>query len=188
MRTFKICLIGEGGVGKSTFVKRYLTGEFVKRYVATLGVEVIPIQIRTNHGPIVFNVWDCAGQEKFGGLRDGYFIQADAAIIMFDTTSEHTLNKVRDWNTLFTRMVAPNSPKVLVGNKIDLMTVQNNLMRRVPIGEVSMLSEELGLPYINLSVKSNYGYQEPFLRLARILMGIPDLVFMPQPDAVVARL
>lgn len=61
--------------GKTTFVKRHLTGEFEKKYVATLGVEVHPIQFCTNRGSIRFNVWDTAGQEKFGGLRDGYYIQ-----------------------------------------------------------------------------------------------------------------
>ena len=54
------------------FVKRHLTGEFEKKYIATLGVEVHPLVFHTNCGPIVFNTWDTAGQEKFGGLRDGY--------------------------------------------------------------------------------------------------------------------
>ena len=87
-------LVGDGGTGKTTFVKRHLTGEFEKKYVgknfacalchsqidiflliATLGVEVHPLVFHTNRGPIRFNVWDTAGQEKFGGLRDGYYIQ-----------------------------------------------------------------------------------------------------------------
>ena len=70
--TFKLVLVGDGGVGKTTFVKRHLTGEFEKKYVATLGVEVHPLEFSTNLGQIIFNVWDTAGQEKFGGLRDGY--------------------------------------------------------------------------------------------------------------------
>jgi len=74
--TFKIILVGDGGVGKSTFVKRHSTGEFEKKYKATLGVEVTPLRFNTNMGPITFNCWDCAGQEKFGGLRDGYYIMA----------------------------------------------------------------------------------------------------------------
>jgi len=45
---------------------------------ATLGVEVHPLVFHTNRGPIRFNVWDTAGQEKFGGLRDGYYIQGEA--------------------------------------------------------------------------------------------------------------
>jgi len=60
---FKLILVGDGGVGKTTFVKRHLTGEFEKKYVATLGVEVHPLIFHTNRGPIKFNVWDTAGQE-----------------------------------------------------------------------------------------------------------------------------
>ena len=56
-------------VGKTTFVKRHLTGEFEKKYEATVGVNVHPLNFTTNHGPIIFNVWDTAGQEKFGGKQ-----------------------------------------------------------------------------------------------------------------------
>jgi GTP-binding nuclear protein Ran len=81
---FKLLLVGDGGVGKTTFVKRHLTGEYEKKYIriqvsplvadypATVGVEVHPLVFHTNRGPIVFDVWDTAGQERFGGLRDGY--------------------------------------------------------------------------------------------------------------------
>jgi len=69
---FKLVIVGDGGVGKTTFVKRHLTGEFERRYIATVGVEVRPMLFHTNHGPIKFNVWDTAGQEKLSGLRDGY--------------------------------------------------------------------------------------------------------------------
>lgn len=54
-------------IGKTTFVKRHLTGEFEKKYNATVGVEVHPLQFQTNRGLIIYNVWDTAGQEKFGG-------------------------------------------------------------------------------------------------------------------------
>jgi GTP-binding nuclear protein Ran len=69
---FKLVFVGDGGVGKTTFVKRHITGEFERRYIATVGVEVHPMVFYTNHGPIRFNVWDTAGQEKLSGLRDGY--------------------------------------------------------------------------------------------------------------------
>ena len=72
MPEFKLVFVGDGGVGKTTFVKRHITGEFERRYIATVGVEVHPMTFYTNHGPIRFNVWDTAGQEKLSGLRDGY--------------------------------------------------------------------------------------------------------------------
>ena len=83
---FKLVLVGDGGTGKTTFMQRHLTGEFEK-YVTTVGVEVHPLVFHINRGPFKFNGWDTAGQEKFGGLRDGYYIQAQCAIIMFDVTS-----------------------------------------------------------------------------------------------------
>jgi len=67
---FKLVLVGDGGVGKTTFIKRHITGEFERKYVATLGVEVRPLDFDTNFGKIRFIVWDTAGQEKTGGLRE----------------------------------------------------------------------------------------------------------------------
>ncbi|KAF9421880.1 hypothetical protein HW555_002320 [Spodoptera exigua] len=119
MPTFKCVLVGDGGTGKTTFVKRHLTGEFEKKYVATLGVEVHPLVFHTNRGPIRFNVWDTAGQEKFGGLRDGYYIQGQCAIIMFDVTSRVTYKNVPNWHRDLVR-VCEGIPIVLCGNKVDI--------------------------------------------------------------------
>eukprot|EP01083_Nonionella_stella_P019872 55165_1 len=68
----KLVLVGDGGVGKTTFVKRHKSGEFEKKYVATLGVEVNRLTFFTSLGAINFKCWDTAGHEKFAGLRDAY--------------------------------------------------------------------------------------------------------------------
>merc|ERR1719246_264084 len=122
--TFKLVLVGDGGVGKTTFVKRHLTGEFEKKYVATLGVEVHPLEFHTNRGQLTFNVWDTAGQEKFGGLRDGYYIQGQCAIILFH--------------------------------------------------------RKRNLQYYDLSARSNYNFEKPFLWLARRLTNQGNLQFVGQ--------
>ena len=66
--------------------------------VATIGVEVHPLDFTTNRGKLRFYCWDTAGQEKFGGLRDGYYIHGQCAIIMFDVTSRLTYKNVPTWH------------------------------------------------------------------------------------------
>lgn len=117
--TFKLVLVGDGGTGKSTFVKRHMTGEFERRYLATMGVEVHPLKFHTSRGPLCFNVWDTAGQEKFGGLREGYYIQAQCALIFFDVTSRTTYKNVPHWYRDLNR-ICGHIPIVLCGNKIDV--------------------------------------------------------------------
>jgi GTP-binding nuclear protein Ran len=96
---------------------------FLMRFVATLGVEVHPLTFSTNFGTICFNVWDTAGQEKFGGLRDGYYIQGQCGIIMFDVTSRITYKNVPNWHRDLER-VCENIPIVLCGNKVDVKVSQ----------------------------------------------------------------
>ena len=78
-----------------------------------------PLVFYTSIGPICFNVWDTAGQERFGGLCDGYYIQGQCAIIMFDVTSMVTYENVRSWHRDLTR-VCEGIPIVLCGNKVDV--------------------------------------------------------------------
>jgi GTP-binding nuclear protein Ran len=171
--TFKLVLVGDGSTGKTTFVKRHLTGEFEKRYVPTLGVDVHPLVFHTNRGPIRFNVWDTAGQEKFGGLRDGYYISAQAAIIMFDVTSRTTYKDVPNWHRDLVR-VCEGIPIVLCGNKVDIKD------RKVKPKQITFHRKK-NLQYYDISAKSNYNFEKPFLWLARKLVGDPNLTFVEAP-------
>jgi GTP-binding nuclear protein Ran len=171
--TWKTVLVGDGGVGKTTFVKRHRTGEFEKKYVPTLGVEVHPLRFHTSVGQVVFNCWDTAGQEKFGGLRDGYYIQGKAAIIMFDVTSRVTYSSVPNWHRDLVR-VCENIPIVLVGNKVDVKE------RKVKAKQITFHRKK-SLQYYDISAKSNYNFEKPFLWLARRLTNNAQLVLVEAP-------
>jgi GTP-binding nuclear protein Ran len=168
-----LILVGDGGVGKTTFVKRHKTGEFEKKYIATVGVEVHPLKFHTNRGPICFNVWDTAGQEKFGGLRDGYYIQGQCAIIMFDVTARQTYKNVPTWHRDIVR-VCENIPIVLCGNKVDVMD------RKVKPRQINFHRRK-NLQYYDISAKSNYNFEKPFLWLARKITGDANLHFVESP-------
>ena len=124
----KVLIIGDGGVGKSTFLKHLRTQEFDERYLATLGVEVHPLYGKnSNDERITLEFWDCAGQDKFAGLKDGYYVQADAAIVMFSLCSRESFRKLCYWIGEFKR-VCPNKPLVIVGTQADNALPQ--LLRR----------------------------------------------------------
>ncbi|KAM7206953.1 Ras family domain containing protein [Rhypophila sp. PSN 637] len=158
---------------QTTFVKRHLTGEFEKKYMATLGVEVHPLGFTTNFGQIQFDVWDTAGQEKFGGLRDGYYINGQCGIIMFDVTSRITYKNVPNWHRDLTR-VCENIPIVLCGNKVDVKE------RKVKAKTITFHRKK-NLQYYDISAKSNYNFEKPFLWLARKLVGNTALEFVAAP-------
>eukprot|EP01060_Flectonema_neradi_P000052 TRINITY_DN1004_c1_g1_i1.p1 TRINITY_DN1004_c1_g1~~TRINITY_DN1004_c1_g1_i1.p1 ORF type:complete len:235 (+),score=74.75 TRINITY_DN1004_c1_g1_i1:60-707(+) len=169
MHTFKLVLVGDGGTGKTTFVKRHQSGEFEKKYIPTVGVEVHPLKFQTTHGTICFNVWDTAGQEKYGGLRDGYYIQGTCGIIMFDVTSRQTYKNVPNWHRDVVR-VCDNIPLVLVGNKVDVME------RTVKARQITFHRKK-SLQYYDISAKSNYNFEKPFLWLAKKLANDSNLAF-----------
>ncbi|KAG5030977.1 hypothetical protein JHK82_014592 [Glycine max] len=152
--SFKLVIVGDGGTGKTTFVKRHLTGEFEKKYEPTIGVEVHPLDFFTNCGKIRFYCWDTAGQEKFGGLRDGYYIHGQCAIIMFDVTARLTYKNVPTWH--------------------------RDLCRQVKAKQVTFHRKK-NLQYYEISAKSNYNFEKPFLYLARKLAGDANLHFVESP-------
>eukprot|EP00467_Chlorarachnion_reptans_P013968 CAMPEP_0114492690 /NCGR_PEP_ID=MMETSP0109-20121206/3697_1 /TAXON_ID=29199 /ORGANISM="Chlorarachnion reptans, Strain CCCM449" /LENGTH=213 /DNA_ID=CAMNT_0001669565 /DNA_START=36 /DNA_END=677 /DNA_ORIENTATION=+ len=177
--TFKLILVGDGGVGKTTFVTRHKTGEFEKKYIATMGVNVRMLKFNTKYGEIVFNCWDTAGQEKFGGLRDGYYIGGQAAIIMFDVTARVTYKSVPQWYKDLYR-VCDKIPMVLCGNKVDCKD------RAVKPKDI-YFHRKKNLQYFDISAKSNYNYEKPFLYIARQLTGKKNLTFAEAPALVPAE-
>ena len=118
-------------------------------------------------------MWDTAGQEKFGGLRDGYYIQGQAAIIMFDVTSRVTYKNVPNWHRDLVR-VCDYIPIVLVGNKVDIKD------RKVKAKQITFHRKK-NLQYYDISAKSNYNFEKPFLWIGKKLLGDSNLNFVESP-------
>lgn len=156
LKEYKVVMIGNGGVGKTSIVKRLRSDEFQPQYVATLGVEVNPMCINTNYGMIQFNVWDCAGQECFSGSRDGHYFQADACIGVIEKGSESSLAKLTQE---LKHDSFQNIPVVTIINKMDIET--NNM--------------DVFPEAIMVSAKNNQNLHTPFVVLARQLTGLNDL-------------
>ncbi len=155
---YKMVIVGDGAVGKTTFINKIRTNVFKNNYNPTLGVEVHPIDL----GPVTINCWDCAGQDKFAGLRDGYYINATIAIIMFDLTSENSFNKIKEYYIELTR-INPRMYIMLCGNKSDLHDPNNP--NHVLNNDIDNLRNELNIGYTSVSVLTNNNLKETFKQI-----------------------
>ncbi|CAK4071627.1 unnamed protein product [Aphanomyces euteiches] len=170
MFEFKLVLVGDRGVGKSAFIKQHYYGEFQEKYTPTLGTEVHPLTFDTNFGPIKFHCWDIAGPDKSGGLLDGYLVQGQCAIVMFDVTSRISYKNVPNWHLELVR-VCENIPMVLCGNKVDRKD------RKVKVRQIAFHRKK-NMQYFDISVKTHYNLDRPFLSLARRLVGEDKMRFV----------
>nr|QBK89605.1 MAG: Ras family GTPase [Pithovirus LCPAC001] len=159
-RTFKLSIIGDGATGKSSFIQKHLTYIFENEYIATMGARAQFITFKTNKGDVVFNCWDMAGQKKFSGFGQGYYINSDAALVFFDLSSKSTLDNTLYWQSKYSK-VCKSTPVVLCGNKNDLKS------------QVDATNIDTGKfdGYCELSVKTGSNYKKPFLKVLKLLMG-----------------
>jgi GTP-binding nuclear protein Ran len=155
---YKIIIIADGGVGKTSFINHQKNIMFDPRYEPTKGKVIHPISFNTNYGEIIFNVWDTAGKEKYNNSFDSYYNQANGAIVMFDTTSKVSLRSVNKYISDITKK-AGDIPINIYGTKCDISNGINDSK------------------YKYISVKNNINLELPFLNMAQQLTGCDDLVF-----------
>jgi len=172
--TYKVCLIGDGGVGKTTYINRVIDGRFEKRYNATVGATNNPVSFQDNFNhTILFDVWDTAGQEKHALLKDVYYIGAHAAIFFFDVTSRVTCQNLGRWVREFQAVAGENVPIIVCANKMDSMISQRKAGKK----QVDEFLKGKTYRYYEISAKSMQNIIMPFMDLARQLTGIKDLIF-----------
>ncbi len=167
---FNLVILGDSGVGKTAFIQRHLTGEFITNHKPTTKSQVKILDFYTTTGNINFNILD--------GAKPKHYANADTAILMFDQTNGKSYQRLTQWYNTF-RQVCPTAPVVIVGNKIDIRHV-------VYRAEHIDIHRKLNLQYYPISAKSNYNFEKPFLYLARTLLNDSTLQLTggPPPPTV----
>jgi len=122
---FKILVIGELGAGKTSIIKRYVHQFFSNNYKATIGVDFALKIVELESGGVVrLQLWDIAGQERFGSMTRVYYRDAAAAFVVFDLTRVATLEAAVKWKRDLDEKVSTVDgtpvPAILLGNKCDL--------------------------------------------------------------------
>ena len=115
----KILTAGEGGVGKTTLLHRYVEGKFSADTRMTIGVEFFLKEVNVDTQHCTLQLWDFGGQERFRFLLESYVLGAKGALLMFDLTRLITLEKIEQWVNIV-RRADPNLPILFLGTKNDL--------------------------------------------------------------------
>ena len=118
---FKIILIGDASVGKTKIIDKYISNEFTENSNATLGVEMYSKELQINQDKITAQIWDTAGQEKYKSITKTLFLKAQGILALYDITSESSFINLKNWLSLIEEECNPDVPRIIVGNKIDLI-------------------------------------------------------------------
>ncbi|KAK4886513.1 hypothetical protein RN001_002784 [Aquatica leii] len=118
---FKVVVIGDFGVGKTSIIKRYAEGIYSTSYKITIGIDFSIKKLNWNENThIIIQLWDVAGHERFGSLTSVYYRYAAAAIIVFDLTRPETFKSVKKWLYDLRSKIAKSVPIILLANKGDV--------------------------------------------------------------------
>jgi len=121
--TFKICIFGAGGVGKTTMVQRYITGRFKESTKMTIGADILIKELEFNNWKVRLQIWDFGGEARFRFFLPPYARGAFAGIFMYDITRYNTLLDFDDWVKIFMKGASFGErqvPVLMVGGKLDL--------------------------------------------------------------------
>ncbi len=159
---FKLILGGDGGVGKTSMVHRFVEDAFQTDYKSTIGTSIMKKECAFEglESKVRFVIWDLAGQSQFKRVRQSYLMNAEAGILVFDVTRKETYENIKNWNKEITT-VAEGISLILVGNKVDLVSD-----RQVSTDDGNKLGGELGVPYIETSAKTGENINDAFKMLA----------------------
>ncbi len=115
---FKVVLLGESAVGKSSLVLRFVKREFHEFQESTIGAAFLTQTVQIDDTTVKFEIWDTAGQERYHSLAPMYYRGAQAALIVYDITSKESFLKAQNWVRELQRQANANIVIALVGNKL----------------------------------------------------------------------
>ena len=162
--TFKILILGEVAVGKTSFLYRYVEEYFPEEYIATIGVDFKTKKIKKNDTQIELQIWDTCGQERFRSLTKSFLNGADGIIFMYDISNKDSFTNIKRWINE-TENLSDGFKKIIVGNKKDLPT------RAVSIDTVNKLYNNKNITGMEASAKTGENVKEVFDSLINLIIG-----------------
>eukprot|EP01138_Halocafeteria_seosinensis_P001305 gb/GECG01001340.1/.p1 GENE.gb/GECG01001340.1/~~gb/GECG01001340.1/.p1 ORF type:complete len:203 (+),score=35.40 gb/GECG01001340.1/:1-609(+) len=160
-RVAKVVLVGDTGVGKTSIVTNFVTGQFDKFAEPTIGAAYHSKIMKTPQGEVKFQIWDTAGQEKYHSLIPMYYRGAYAAIIVYDVCRKSSFDMLGHWHEELTKTASSDVKIVIAGNKAD-----NNENRQVDREVGERFAQDIEADFFEVSAKEGSNIRELFKSVA----------------------
>ncbi|MFX1316584.1 MAG: GTP-binding protein [Promethearchaeota archaeon] len=174
---YKVCVCGDGGVGKTSLVLRYCENTFKENYIMTIGSNFSTKTVDLDEYPnytVKLQLWDLAGQKHFSFVRPPFYRGATAIIYVFDLTRRSSFSNILNWKDEVEKVIGSNKPTVLVGNKID---IANQGAREVGEQDGRALKDELGsIGYFETSAKNGIMIEPVFKDVTLAILRASDKI------------
>ena len=160
---FKLLLVGNASVGKTSLFFRFINNKFLNSYSSTIGVD-FQTKIYEHKGyKIKLQIWDTAGQERFHSITTNYFHGADGILFIYDITNINSFEGVKDW-IKESEKFDNNIQKILLGNKCDLADT-----REVQKEDAEIFCNEKKIDFFETSAKENINLDEAFKKMVELI-------------------
>uniref|UniRef100_A0A8C7ZCS7 small monomeric GTPase n=1 Tax=Oryzias sinensis TaxID=183150 RepID=A0A8C7ZCS7_9TELE len=172
-RLFKVVLVGDSCVGKTSLLRSFCEGRFHPSSTTTVG-ESIDYSVKTltlDSMQIAMQLWDTAGQERYRSITKQFFRKADGVVVMFDVTLEESFKAVRPWLNNVQEAAGEGIPILLLGNKMDM-----EQEREVSFKAAERLAFENNMMFYEVSAYTGKNVTESLTHLARVLIEQEDRV------------
>ncbi len=162
---FKVIVVGDGSVGKTSLLRKYVKKQFEAQYLPTVGVNISKQPMKYKNNDINLMFWDIAGQPQFFLLHKVYYNGANGVILMCDLTQSHTFTNVKNWYKELVKYGLKNTPIILVGNKNDLKKERKIIQ---PMAE--SLMDQLGITvYYETSALTGHNVDAVFEKICAMM-------------------
>ena len=160
--SFKILILGDQSVGKTSFIIRYCDNIFYDEMISTIGIDVIKKSIEIHNKNIIIKIFDTAGQERFKSISKNYFKSSDGILLLYDVSNLESFNSIKGWiNNIEESLNLSEIGFVVVANKVDIPEDErqvSDLMKKD-------LEKSLNIKIIEASAKDNKNVEECFMML-----------------------
>jgi small GTP-binding protein len=162
---FKIVVIGDGAVGKTSLIARFAEKTFQAEYKPTLGTNIVIKELKIESNNVKLLLWDIAGQAKWRDVRHLYYKGAQGSILVFDVTRPGTFESIPAWYKDLIKF-SGEIPRILLANKVDLTDI-----RKVSQDQAKATSTELNAPYFETSAKDGTQVNDAFKQISKLILN-----------------